>query len=435
MNPRPLTDSIATADRPLPAPGNGVTAAVNDVVPSSTDVARERARAVFERLWSGHRDHLPAVRSNDSGTSAGAAERLALDTPDIGLIEVPDVGRTDAVAVEVAAAAAGRGVRVVVAAADEATAARLRAAVTRRTGHSDRVRVEPGDDSRAAVLAEVERLRRQLTVANGTAARLPWWHPAKWFARRDDGGKAEPGEVGRLRDRLQVLERDLDETPAGGGPLVVIHDAHRWTRSAVLDAAAKGGRWVLVGSNAASPNSPFAELWTVLHQERWAPEGERLCCRLLAVSPADRGRLSCEPLADAPEVELRVHVPAGGTPALAEVVFPAGTTLAAAKEFIGRNLEEWPIDVNPAALGWSDADAGPVACLGCHDQHAPVPVEVEPGVRELIAERVEAPGRLRWFTCGFAFDRAAGWDMQRARAWLDGRFTDAGPRRTVVHAS
>jgi hypothetical protein len=373
--------SAPTVDRPRPAdtpapPFSDANGAMENGAYRSAD----RVQAVFEPLWAGRADHLGSAGARAVAPLSGdvsAADRpavlAALRTPDICLIETPDPDSAARVAAGVVAAAAGAGENVVVHAFTADAARRLEVA--------------------SAGLA---------TRPAPPAKRL-WWIPTTWWSRPIPNG------------RVPIVVPPA-ATSAGACDCVVVLDSHRFQRPSLLEAAALGRRWVLVGSVAANPDSAFAGLWSTLDRGPWVREGDRLCCRLCAVEPQHRHRLTAEPLADAPDIELRIDQPPGEDPRLAEVVFPAGTTLAAAKEFIGRTLDEWPIDIDPAALAWTETDASVRACLGCSERHAPLAAEITPGVRELLAERPGQP--VPWFTCGFTFDRAAGWDRPRAEAWL-----------------
>ncbi|HEY1378996.1 MAG TPA: AAA domain-containing protein, partial [Gemmataceae bacterium] len=140
------------------------------------------------------------------------------------------------------------------------------------------------------------------------------------------------------------------------------------------------------------------------------------------VPPARRDRLDREPVADRPDVELRIHTPPGGVPELAEVVFPAGTPVARAAEYVFKELGElptpagveprWEDDPDRLAARWRNGSAT-VADLGG-------------GVRGVLAD---GPGG--WATGGVEFDRAAGWDRDRATDWVRRHAGRHGPGRAV----
>lgn len=374
----------------LPPPDHGVP---NGVLENGELRAADRARAVFEPLWAGRSDHLDGVAARpiraprpEVQLSDRPAVFAALQSPDVCLIEASEPHSAARVAAGIVKAAADAGENILVSAPTRGAAQRLEA-------------------------------------ASGGFACIPqppmkraWWNPATWWS--------SPAPAARV---------PIIVPPAAAGTklwdCVLVLDSHLLERPTLLDAASLGRRWVLIGSTSAAVDSAFAGLWSALDRGQWAREGERLCCRLCAVDPRHRGRLTTEPLADAPDIELRIDQAPGEDPRLAEVVFPAGTTLAAAKVFIGQTLDEWPIDVDPAALVWSESESAVQACLGCSQRHAPLAAEITPGVRELLAERPGQP--VPWFTCGFTFDRAAGWDRPRAESWLRERLAGRPLGRAV----
>jgi len=69
-------------------------------------------------------------------------------------------------------------------------------------------------------------------------------------------------------------------------------------------------------------------------------------CRLRPVPPDRRGRLDREPVADRPDVELRIHTPPDGPPELAEVAFPGGTPITRAVEYVFEELGELPASLS-----------------------------------------------------------------------------------------
>jgi hypothetical protein len=158
---------------------------------------------------------------------------------------------------------------------------------------------------------------------------------------------------------------------------------------------------------------PFvARLAMLLDREMWAAEGSRLVCRLMFLSPEERRRVSHEPLADRPEIELRFTA-SDGEPLLAEIAFPGTTPIAQAKQFLFGSLGEillrpcgdvvWTIERDSIIATWPVADS---------DRDA-VWIELEPGVRE----KVSGTG-LFAFTAALRFASDDGWDKDRAAAWL-----------------
>ena len=146
-----------------------------------------------------------------------------------------------------------------------------------------------------------------------------------------------------------------------------------------------------------------------------AIEEDRLVCRLChwdaaGASPA----LTCEPLLERPEIELRFAADSDGEPVLAGVAFPATTTLADAKAFVFHQVGD--VLLRPCgAVRWDSTPALLTACWPAaeHATTEGVWIDLEPGVREKVA----GVG-LFAFTAAVAFDPNAGWDSEKAEAWL-----------------
>jgi hypothetical protein len=250
-----------------------------------------------------------------------------------------------------------------------------------------------------------------------------WWTPAFW--RCTTAARTE-------------YENALSELSAAEPPGLTVASAERvaqlpgrWDRLIVLNApaldddavtilAGRADRWVFIGDPDCRQGW-WSDLWDQLADIAWVREGDRLRCRLRR--GADRATLVSESVIDAPEIELRI----GPAAELAEVVFPAGTSLFDAKTFLAGQLDESPIDLDIASFNWSERDGLLCACGGCAERHRPLPHELEPGVRELIAER---PGPIPGYTCGFQFDGDK-WDRPSAERWLRQRFP-ANPRAIRV---
>ncbi len=170
-----------------------------------------------------------------------------------------------------------------------------------------------------------------------------------------------------------------DPLAAGEFDRVILTDADRYTEADLPAVAA--ARWVLVGdafgpargrhqpfpprpsrngqARHAPPARPsaFRALWRHLHRPAWADDG-----RLVAILIPDAPDPLCrEPLADRPDVELRFAKPHGAEPVLAEVAFPAGTSVAVAKAFLAREVGE----VRPVPCGpvlWHESADRLTAC-------------------------------------------------------------------------
>ena len=145
---------------------------------------------------------------------------------------------------------------------------------------------------------------------------------ARRFAAELDG--RSPAAALRVLGRVRVVVSTFDAVgadpltlpPEGHGPAfdrLVLTDADRINEPEFAHAARSAARWVMVG-DAVGPRgrhgrngrparpSLFRRLWGHLHREAWATEAGRLVARLI---DADPDRLTCEPLADRPDVDLR----------------------------------------------------------------------------------------------------------------------------------
>jgi hypothetical protein len=249
---------------------------------------------------------------------------------------------------------------------------------------------------------------------------------------------------------------DPAHAPADGPPfaLLVLDRAEELTEPDFVRLARLGGRWVLVGDagheeprphlngahgrHAPSRNgrpageSFAARLARALDRETWAAEPDRLVCRLAHPAPEHRRTLTREPLLDRPEVELRFACP-DAEPVLAEVAFPAGVAVAAAKAFLFAQLGE--VLLRPCGeCRWHHAPDAIAACWPAAE-HGANPaevawVELEAGVREKLVGTGHAA-----FTAAVAFDPAAGWDAEKAAAWVATHAAPHPGRFAAVHRS
>jgi hypothetical protein len=168
-------------------------------------------------------------------------------------------------------------------------------------------------------------------------------------------------------------------------------------------------------------NSLIFKLWQLLHSDpsalpyAWFREGERLGCRLRRLAPQQRQRLENEPLADAPDVELRILAMPRVRPVLAEVLFPASMALPKAKEFLFRELQEITVQTRGRSFRWCES----ARSIGLHfcdtppNAHA---VTLENGVSECFAG--DSSGLL-CNTTQLEFDRAAGWERSAVANWIE----------------
>jgi hypothetical protein len=236
--------------------------------------------------------------------------------------------------------------------------------------------------------------------------------------------------------------------PAVRFDLLVLEDADRVTEAEFLAVARRARRWVLVGQPpavpAAAPARPgpaaparpaalrpalFHRLWQQLHCDprrlpyAWVREKGGLCCQLRPVTPEQSQWLESEPLADSPDIELRILAMPRSEPLLAEVAFPAGMTIDRAKEYIFRELQELPVSAAGRSLRWLEDDDRIVLRLAEVPAPDAVSVTLEAGVREVVQPGPEdaaggPPCSSAWQTCCVEFDRRAGWHRQRAEEWV-----------------
>jgi hypothetical protein len=164
----------------------------------------------------------------------------------------------------------------------------------------------------------------------------------------------------------------------------------------------------------------FQRLYRALHCDPWVKTTEgRLTCRFRPVVAEQRRWLESERVADAPDVELRILATPRMRPHLAEVVFPPVMSLAQAKTFLFRDLQELPVRGRGQ---WLESPECIVLQLTTKSATA-TQLELEPGVREVA----EADGS----TVRIEFDKALGWTSARAIDWAERHLSERGPGRTT----
>lgn len=264
--------------------------------------------------------------------------------------------------------------------------------------------------------ARLDAARRDLDFARGWAAEVE--------AGGDEIVRRGLEPVGVVVGPVGCATADPDVAAAGPFDLLIVDDAGRLTEAEFLPAARLARRWVLTGEpprDRGTRPDLFARLAVALGREAWGREGDRLVCRLHPVRGPDRRKLECEPVADAPDIELRLFTPPGEDPVLAEVAFPARMTPAAAREYLARELEE----VIPLPAGrspvWEATPSGVVVRFGPGEAGAEY-ATLAPGVREEL--------------CGLEtravhFD-APDWDRPRAAAWAAERLCGRDCGRVVA---
>src|SRR5262249_9589869 len=152
------------------------------------------------------------------------------------------------------------------------------------------------------------------------------------------------------------------------------------TESELRRFARLARRWVLIGrpDTPARPAEPrpaprlqalrtppadarpavFPKLWQQLHADpgrlpyAWLPEDGRLCCPLRPLTREQTQWLESERLADFPDIELRILTVPRAEPVLAEVVFPPTMSVAEAKAFVLREVQETAVQPCGRSLWW-----------------------------------------------------------------------------------
>jgi hypothetical protein len=139
---------------------------------------------------------------------------------------------------------------------------------------------------------------------------------------------------------------------------------------------------------------------------------------------ADQRRwVESERVADFPDIELRILTLPRLQPVLAEVVFPATMSIHEAKQYLYRELQEFPVQTTGRSLTWVEEPERLVLRLARAPAVDARPVPLEKGVNEWVgrdSSHGTADGRPTaiWQTCRIEFERCAGWDRAGAEAWV-----------------
>jgi hypothetical protein len=295
----------------------------------------------------------------------------------------------------------------------------------------------------------------------------------QWSNYLADGAEALaerlPGYINLVAATTAALPADPHFGDAAAGrqtfDLLVLEEATHLSESAFVVLAGRAARWILIGLPAAaaetapsaksaagksSRSAPglsgtrtefFQRLWQHLHADpsglpyAWVQEGERICCRLRPVAPEQRRWLECERVADFPEIELRILTLPRQPPVLAEVLFPATMTVHQAKEYLYRELQEFPVQAPGRSMVWVEVPEQLTLRLSPTPAADAQPVALENGVREWVgrapAEQLGLHPTAVWHTCRIEFDRNAGWDRARAEAWVRDHLQIRDPGRTA----
>jgi hypothetical protein len=193
-------------------------------------------------------------------------------------------------------------------------------------------------------------------------------------------------------------------------PLLIALEAHTLDEAGLQSVARLADRCVLVGEPG---RSLFTELCERFACEPWI-RAERLICRLHPVADDQRGGIESEPVADRPDIELRILADGGDGPQLVEVVFPAHTPIADAKRFVFEQLGEAPLCGSLRAAKWSESADAIALELGETIAAPNINLVLADGVTEFVSDSERG-----WMTNGVGFAKTAGWTIDSAKAWID----------------
>jgi hypothetical protein len=290
----------------------------------------------------------------------------------------------------------------------------------------------------------------------------------QWLRAVEDGARTLPDKLASCANLVAAtttgLARDAqfgehNGTAATLFDLLILDEAHQVTESEFAAAARRARRWVLAGEpepDAEAPAAPrklvrpavlrpgfFQRLWRQLHADPhrlpfvWMRRDGRLVCRLRPAPVNGPHSIESERVVDRPEIELRILTAPYQAPQILEVVFPLYTTIAQAKQFVLREVDELAVHTRGGCLAWSEtADDVVLELSPCTDADAEM-VALDEGVRELVgcvapAGEPSASGLAFWNTYRLHFARAAGWTRPRAEQWIADRLKLRDVGRTVL---
>ncbi len=164
--------------------------------------------------------------------------------------------------------------------------------------------------------------------------------------------------------------------------------------------------------------------WRSAYQPSWFYEADRLVIRL-ATPSLTPSPLICEPLLDKPEVEVRFGTTTQGEYLPVEIAFPAAFPPAEAKALAARELGETRLTPN-GTWHWHE-NGRLIACWPMPDKATGPWVELEAGVREWVIASNGLPT-----TAAVSFDPAAGWNRDKAEAYLERNTAHLRTIRAIV---
>ena len=164
--------------------------------------------------------------------------------------------------------------------------------------------------------------------------------------------------------------------------------------------------------------------WRSAYQPSWFHEADRLVVRLVTPSLI-QSPLICEPLLDKPEVEVRFGTTTQGEYLPVEIAFATAFPPAEAKALAARELGETRLTPN-GTWHWHE-NGRLIACWPMPDKATGPWVELEAGVREWVISTDGLPT-----TAAVSFDPAAGWNRDKAEAYLERNTAHLRTIRAIV---
>jgi hypothetical protein len=280
-------------------------------------------------------------------------------------------------------------------------------------------------DWAAGLRQEVRNLDRYLR----TGANLVGATPGALAADEQVGAapSSDPFDFLLVLDAQELNETDLVSLANRARRVVLVGQSTGFEHEEKAQEPTKSSR---THSKAASSSGTYVRLWQALHCDprrlpyTWLQEGPRLCCRLRSTDPDQRRWVETECLHDFPEMELRILAPPRKAPVLVEILFPIGYSIQQAKEYVLRELEEWPVSTNGSSIRWDEQPERIVLRLAETSMPGALAIALEPGVREMVGEHGNASSDgngAAWHTCCVEFERAAGWQRESAEQWIQRR--------------
>lgn len=249
-------------------------------------------------------------------------------------------------------------------------------------------------------------------------------------------GPAGDTLVAQARAAINVVAgpTEVFSDPAIGSMVfdwLIVESAQHLSEPTFVAAARKAHRWLLVGappaealherSNRPQRSEFFSRLIAALHPHVWRDDGERLVCRLVPIPPGETRRLECEPVADSPDIELRVLNLPNSDPQLAEVAFPANADPATAREYLARELQEFTLEPKLRSGAWHEDEQQLTFRFRTATQ--PKLADLGQGLHEEL-DGLE--------TTAVQFRTAEGWTRAQAEAWLSEQLAKRDNGRCVL---